>query len=395
MDLPCPPNPIASARSTPPSSISRPTARRCMSGGRCASRATPPSLAALRRHIDARLDRLPALPSPRRGAGARARRPALGRRRGLRRRTPRPRAASRAARRAATELRDLAGVLLAGPLDPRAPALADDARDRAAGRGLRAGRAGPSRARRRRRGARGRGARPRPGGAGARHAGGRRARRWTPGAPPSVRRGARRTPCAGACSGGAQAARALPEATGMARAAGRLRPPGRADGARALATHERRTAFATAPLDGRARRRAPSRRDGQRRAARGVGGRARRRAAPPRRAARRGPRLVPASTRGDDEDGDARQPDLVPRDRPPARRAGSRARPAHGALAHACAQARRRRGRGRRAAAVRRPAAARGQARRGPRRGPRRAVHARRLERHRARPRRSHCSGAS
>ena len=207
----------------------------------------PPSLAALRRHVDARLDRFPRF-------RRRVVEPALGL--GdphwaddagfdIARHVHALRLAPPAG---AAQLRDMAGVLLADPLDPLRPlwrmtlvtglqgggfaligqahhALVDGVAalevaalvlDPAAGAGAASGAAGD-------------------------------ARRWTPGAPPSpagalghaVRRRVR---------GGAAAARTLPEATGMARAAGAFVLPAAQTALERSATRARRAAFATAPL---------------------------------------------------------------------------------------------------------------------------------------------------
>ena len=117
---PCRPRPIASARSTPPSSISRRLARRCTSAGRCVFDGAPPSLAALRRHVDARLARVPRF-------RRRVVQPALGL--GDAHWTDdagfdvarHVHALRLAAPAGDAELRDLAGVLLAQPLDPARP----------------------------------------------------------------------------------------------------------------------------------------------------------------------------------------------------------------------------------------------------------------------------------
>ena len=395
---PCPPTRIASARSTPPSSISRPTARRCTSAGRCASparRRRSRRCAATSTGASRRCRASAAASSSRRSASATRTGPTT------------PGSTSRATctrcawRRppGPAELRDLAGVLLAAPLDPHRPlwrmtlvtglqgggfalvgqahhALVDGVAalevaalvlDPLAGAGAGRGRAasaGRPRAPPSAAGALGAAVRQRV------DAAARRPRASSPAARPAPRR---------------------------RRVAGSLALPTATTALERSLTRERRTAFASAPLaDVReaARRHDATVNDALLAAsAVALGAALRRRGEQP--AAVRA--LVPASTRGRRRGRRRpRQPHRVPRDRPAARRARPGARAAHGPRAHAA-----------RASAPVTPGAgdallrsadllpAGGPQGRRARRRPRRAVHARRLERHRPGRRRSRCSGAS
>ncbi len=326
-----------------------------------ALRGSAPSVAALRRHIDAPARRGPALPSPRRAARVRDRRRALGRRPRLRHRAPRRRAAARRARRARPSCATSPASCSPRALDAESPAVAHDARHGPAGRRLRPDRSGAPRARRRDGGGRGRDA-------AVRRARGRGHRvRGTLGAVeeplgrPGPDRG-RRLTAARRCEHGAGA-----RARGRRRPrrAARRRRPGRPDRRpqpRERHSTTRRRASGASPTPPRrcptcARPRAatapPSTTRCWRAAAAAVGAALRRRGEHHESIRA----IVPASVR-DRSSGRraARQPDLVPGDRPSGRRARPGARPAARQRTHARTQARRRRRGGGRAAARRGPA---------------------------------------